>query len=128
MTAIGKVRCAFDITTAAQVAAVASLQAPGAQAELERRRRLNSEGRPEIERALRDHGFDPVGPAVANFVFAEVGEDSRPLFEQLLREGVIVRPTAGFGAPGAIRVSVGTPEENAFFADALGRVTSAAPA
>jgi histidinol-phosphate aminotransferase len=125
VTAIGKVRRAFDITSPAQVAAVASLQAPGAAAELERRRRLNAEGRPAIEHALREHGFDPVGPAVANFVFAEVGEDSRPLFDRLLREGVIVRPTAGFGAPGAIRVSVGTPEENAFFAEALGRVTSA---
>ena len=128
VTAIGKVRRAFDITAPAQIAAIASLRAPGAQAELERRRRFNTEGRPAIERALRDHGFDPVGPAVANFVFAEVGDDSRPLFEQLLREGVIVRPTAGFGAPGAIRVSVGTPEENAFFAEALGRVTSVAPA
>jgi histidinol-phosphate aminotransferase len=128
VTAIGKVRRAFDITAPAQVAAVASLQAPGAEAALERRRRLNAEGRPAIERALREHGFDPVGPAVANFVFAEVGQDSRPLFEQLLREGVIVRPTAGFGAPGAIRVTVGTPEENAVFAEALGRVTSPAPA
>jgi histidinol-phosphate aminotransferase len=128
VTAIGKVRRAFDITSPAQIAAIASLQAPGAAAELERRRRFNAEGRPAIVQALRDQGFDPVGPAVANFVFAEVGEDSRPLFEQLLREGVIVRPTGGFGAPGAIRVSVGTAEENAFFADALGRVTSATPA
>jgi histidinol-phosphate aminotransferase len=128
VTSIGKVRRAFDITAPAQVAAVASLQAPGAQAEVERRRRLNAEGRPAIEQALRDQGFDPAGPAVANFVFAEVGDDSRPLFERLLGEGVIVRPTAGFGAPGAIRVSVGTPEENTFFAEALGRVTSVAPA
>jgi histidinol-phosphate aminotransferase len=123
--AIGKVRRAFDITSPAQVAAIASLAAPRADAELERRRRLNAEGRPAIEQALREHGFDPVGPAVANFVFAEVGEDSRPLFEQLLREGVIVRPTHGFGAPGAIRVTVGTPEENAFFFEALGRVSGA---
>jgi histidinol-phosphate aminotransferase len=122
VAAVGKVRRAFDITTPAQVAAIASLEAPGAQAELERRRRVNAEGRPAIEAALRDHGFEPAGPPVANFVFAEVGEDSRPLFEQLLREGVIVRPTGGFGAPGAIRVTVGTPEENAFFADALNRV------
>jgi histidinol-phosphate aminotransferase len=127
-TAIGKVRRAFDITTAAQVAAVASLAAPGADRELERRRRLNAEGRPAIEQALREAGFDPVGPAVANFVFAEVGDDSRPLFEQLLREGVIVRPTAGFGAPGGIRVTVGTPEESRLFAEALVRVTGAVPA
>jgi histidinol-phosphate aminotransferase len=126
VTAIGKVRRAFDITAPAQVAALASLAAPGAKAELERRRQLNAEGRPIVEEALREHGFDPVGPAVANFVFAEVGEDSRPLFEQLLQEGVIVRPTAGFGSPGGIRVTVGTPEENAFFRAALGRVLSPA--
>jgi histidinol-phosphate aminotransferase len=122
VTAVGKVRRAFDITSPAQVAALASLSAPGAQGELERRRRANAESRPAIEAALREHGFDPAGPAVANFVFTEVGEDSRPLFEQLLQEGVIVRPTGGFGAPGGIRVTVGTADENATFAEALGRV------
>ncbi len=129
VTAIGKVRRAFEITSPAQVAAIASLEAPGAERELERRRRVNAEGRPAIERALAKAGLDPVGPAVANFVFAEVGEgDSRPLFEQLLREGVIVRPTAGFGAPGGIRVTVGTAGENTVFADALDRVRSAVSA
>jgi len=127
VTAIGKVRRAFDITSAAQVASLASLSAPGAQSELERRRRVNADGRPAVEEALRDHGLEPVGPAVANFVFAEVGDDSRTLFEQLLQEGVIVRPTAGFGAPGGIRVTVGTEEENALFGEALGRVLSPAP-
>jgi histidinol-phosphate aminotransferase len=127
VTAVGKVRRAFDITTPAQIAALASLAAPSAPSELERRRRLNREGRPEIESALREHGFEPAGPAVANFVFAEVADDSRPLFERLLGEGVIVRPTAGFGAPGGIRVTVGTPEENAHFREALGRVTALQP-
>ena len=41
---------------------------------------------------------------------------------------MIVRPLDGFGAPGAIRVTVGTAEENEFFADALGRVLSRARA
>jgi histidinol-phosphate aminotransferase len=126
VSAIGKVRRAFDITTPAQVAGLASLAAPGADSELVRRRRLNAEERPVLEEALREHGFEPAGPAVANFVFAEVGDDSRPLFEQLLQEGVIVRPTGSFGAPGGIRVTVGTPEDNAFFREALGRVLSPA--
>jgi histidinol-phosphate aminotransferase len=128
VTAIGKVRRAFDITAPAQVAGLASLSAPGADAELERRRRVNAEERPAVEAALREHGFEPAGPAVANFVFAEVADDSRPLFEQLLQEGVIVRPTGGFGAPGGIRVTVGTPEENAYFREALGRVLAPARA
>ena len=123
-TAIGKVRRAFDVNQQAQDAALASI---GDAQEIERRRRANADQRPRLEQALREHGFEPAEPALGNFVFAEVGEDSRPLFELLLREGVIVRPTHGFGAPGAIRVTVGTAEENAIFAEALGRVTARAP-
>jgi histidinol-phosphate/aromatic aminotransferase/cobyric acid decarboxylase-like protein len=40
---------------------------------------------------------------------------------------VIVRPLAPFGAPGAIRVTVGTREENDLFAEALRRVTAIVP-
>jgi histidinol-phosphate aminotransferase len=119
VTAIGKVRRAFDITTPAQEAALASLDSPR---ELEGRRALNSAGRAQLEKILRDYGLEPVGPAVGNFLFAEVGDDSRPFFEQLLREGVIVRPTHNFGAPGAIRVTAGTPDEHELLAEALGRV------
>jgi histidinol-phosphate aminotransferase len=123
VTGIAKVRRAFDITTPAQEAALASLDSPG---ELACRRDENAEGRAQLERILREHGLDPVGPAVANFLFAEVGDDSRPFFEQLLREGVIVRPTHGFGAPGAVRVTVGTSEEHELLSEALTRVLARA--
>jgi histidinol-phosphate aminotransferase len=116
VTALGKVRRAFDITTPGQEAALASLDDVQ---EVERRRLENAVQRPEVERILREHGLAPAGPAVANFLYCDIGEDSRPLFEQLLHEGVIVRPTHGFGGPTAIRVTVGTAEENAFLADAL---------
>jgi histidinol-phosphate aminotransferase len=119
ITAIAKVRRAFDITTPAQEAALASLDSP---AELTRRREVNAAGRTQLETILREHGLDPVGPAVANFLFADVGGDSRPFFERLLREGVIIRPTHGFGAPTAVRVTVGTEEDHDFLAAALGRV------
>ena len=122
VTAIGKVRRAFDVNSFAQIAALASLDAPE---ELARRRAVNAEGLVQLERIMREHDLDPP-KSVANFLFAEVGDDSRPLFEQLLREGVIVRPTGGFGAPGAIRVTVGTPEENEVFGEALGRVSARA--
>src|SRR5205823_2721873 len=104
-------------------AALASLNSPG---ELERRKRANVDGRVELERILTEAGYKLVGPAVANFVFVDLGEDAQPSFEALLREGVIVRPLAGFGAPQAIRVTVGTPEELAFFDEALGRVRASA--
>jgi histidinol-phosphate aminotransferase len=120
---IWKTRRAFDVSAPAQVAALASM---GETAELERRRSLTAQGREALRLTLREHGLEPAGPAVANFLFAEVGEDARPLFEALLREGAIVRPMAAFGAPGALRITVGTPDENAFFAEALASVRAAA--
>jgi len=123
VTAVSKVRRAFDMTTPAQEAALASLDSAE---ELARRRTANAEGRAELERILRAHGLDPVGRSVGNFLFAEVGEDSRPFFEQLLREGVIVRPTHGFGAPGAVRVTVGTHEDHEHLSEALSRVLATA--
>jgi histidinol-phosphate aminotransferase len=119
VAATSKVRRAFDVAATAQAAALASI---GGDEEIARRRAENAEGRAAIERALRAHGFE-TAPSLGNFVYAEVG-DGAALFDQLLRRGVIVRPLAGFGAPAAIRVSVGTPEENAFFTDALGHVLS----
>jgi histidinol-phosphate aminotransferase len=125
VTALGKVRRAFDITTPAQEAAIASIDATD---ELARRRAANVEGRTELERILRTHGFDPPSPTVGNFLFAETGSDAQVIFDALLREGVIVRPLAGFGAPEAIRITVGTPDDQAFLAEALGRVKTALPA
>jgi histidinol-phosphate aminotransferase len=118
--ATSKVRRAFDVTAPAQAAALASLGDPE---EIARRRELNRAGRTRLEEILRGHGLEPAGPAVGNFLYVEVG-DGREVFERLLREGVIVRPLAGFGEPAAIRVSVGTPEENEIFGIALGHVLS----
>ncbi len=121
VTEIGKVRRAFDITSAAQVAALASI---GDGEELLRRRATCARERDAVVETLERAGLDVAGPARGNFVYADVGEDCRPLFDALLREGVIVRPLHGFGAPTAIRVTIGTSEENSIFAEALAKVTA----
>jgi histidinol-phosphate aminotransferase len=119
--AMAKVRRPFDVTTSAQVAALASL---GDAAELERRRALNAAGLAELVGIMRARGLEPVPGAVANFAYAETGGPAVELFERLLRQGVIVRPLAGFGAPTAVRVTVGTPEELELLSQALRRVLS----
>jgi histidinol-phosphate aminotransferase len=119
IAAMTKVRRPFDLTTTAQVAALASIDGGGG--EIERRRAINAEGLERLTEILAGHGLDPV-PSVGNFVYVDVGGDAAELFERLLHEGVIVRPLAGFGSPTAIRVSVGTPDELDEFAGALGRV------
>jgi histidinol-phosphate aminotransferase len=125
VTALGKTRRAFDLTTPAQEAALVSLDAAD---ELERRRRLNVEGRAQLEQILREAGHSVVGPAVGNFLYVDLDEDAQPLFDELLREGVIVRPLTAFGAPQAIRVTVGTVEEHEFLTAALTRLRTAAVA
>ena len=119
IAAIRKVQRAFDVTTPAQEAALASLD--GA-AELARRRSVNRESMAALEAVLRSHGFDPMGPAAGNFLFVDVGTDADDLNDALLRRGVIVRPMGSFGAPSALRITAGTPEEIAFLGEQLASV------
>jgi histidinol-phosphate aminotransferase len=111
-----KVRNPFDVSEIAHAAALASLDDPD---EVARRRELNARGRDELAAALRRAGMEPL-PSAGNFLTADVG-DGRALARALEAEGVIVRPLEPFGAPESIRVTVGTPEDNAAFAAALGR-------
>jgi len=120
VVATSKVRRAFDVTALGQAAALASID--GAD-EIDRRRTENARGRAQLDAVVRSHGLEVAGPAVGNFLYVEVG-DGRAVFERLLREGVIVRPLDGFGSTSAIRVTVGTSEENDVFAAALGHVFS----
>ena len=124
MTAIGKVRHAFDVGSTGQEAALASLGEPD---EIARRRAANRDAMASLLGVLRGHGLDPAGPAVANFVFVRVG-DAQAVNDALLRQGVIVRPLGPFGAPDALRISVGTPDEIAFLDRALAKVRILDPA
>jgi histidinol-phosphate aminotransferase len=119
---LAKVRRPFDIATPAQVAAVASIDAVD---ELARRRSANADGLARLEEVLRSKGMEPV-PSVGNFLYAETGGDAVELYELLLHEGVVVRPLAGFGAPAAVRITVGLPDEIDFLAAALDRVLARA--
>lgn len=80
----------------------------------------NAKGLAYLNRSLREMGFE-VAPSAANFVmlaFADAKEAKR-VFEGLLKRGVIVRPLVATGLPNCLRVSVGAPEENEFFIEAL---------
>jgi histidinol-phosphate aminotransferase len=116
---MAKTRRPFDVTAPAQAAALASLDDPD---EVERRRALNATALVRLDEGLHALGLAPTAGPAGNFLFLDTGRDAAPLFERLLEQGVIVRPLHGFGAPTAIRVSAGTPEENDLFLAALARV------
>ena len=115
VTAIGKVRRAFDVTSVGQEAALASLSD---EREVARRRTANREAMAALVSVLSERGIDPVRPAVANFVFVRVA-DAVTLNDALLRHGVIVRPMGPFGAPDALRITAGTRAEISFLASVL---------
>ena len=63
-------------------------------------------------------------PSYGNFVLVHVGDAPRINLE-LLKRGVIVRPVAGDGLPEWLRVSIGLPQENARFIEALSAILAA---
>ena len=71
---------------------------------------------------LRQLGLRAV-PTSANFVYFETPEDAATLASRLQSEGVIVRPLNLWGIPNAIRVTIGTPEQNRQFISALKQVS-----
>jgi len=109
IAALTPVRNAFDVNALAQAAALASLA--DAAEHLPPRIAMAREGRERLATGLRDLGLDPL-PSEANFVFVPVGEDrARALDAALTSRGVIVRPAGAFGAPEALRITVGTPDQ-----------------
>jgi len=100
-----RARHPFNVNRLAEVAALAALDDPE---HAERVRSVNAEGIEYLTRELTAMGIE-VWPTDANFMLARAGSDT---CQQLLREGVIVRPLAGFGMPEHIRISIGLPEEN----------------
>lgn len=106
-----KAQAPFTVTSLGQVAAVEALAHPD---ELEVRRRANSAGRDLIENGLAEMGVEHT-PSQANFVACRLGSDAETVTDSFLREGVIVRPFED----GWVRVSVGAPDENGRFLDAV---------
>lgn len=117
VTAIAKVRNAFDVTAPAQAGAIASITAEASR-EIARRVAANLDGLQQLHSACLDAGLDPVH-SVANFVCVVLDRPARDVYESLLDVGIIVRPLDPFGMPNAIRITVGSPEENTRAVQAL---------
>jgi histidinol-phosphate aminotransferase len=51
-------------------------------------------------------------PTQTNFVFVNLGRPAEPIFQAMLRDGVIVRPLTSIGEPDGMRITIGTAEQN----------------
>jgi histidinol-phosphate aminotransferase len=115
---LNRVRQPFNVNSIAQAAALSALDDA---AHLEKSVRLNADGMRQLVEGLRRLGL-PFIESAGNFVAFDTRGDAAVYHERLLKLGVIVRPIANYGMPRHLRVTVGLPEENARFLDALEQV------
>jgi len=120
---MNKIRGPFNTSGVAQAAASAALD------DTEHVRRSvesNRAGLAQMASGLHSLKIKFV-PSVANFLLVIFGTDTEPLVEELLKHGVIVRPMRWMGFPMALRVTIGTHEENEKFLRALAEVRASLP-
>jgi len=118
---LNRVRQPFNTNSLALLAATAALQD---HTHLERSVELNAVEMRKLSQAFADMGLAFI-PSAGNFVSFDLGKPAKPVYEALLRRGVIVRPVANYGMPNHLRVTVGTEAENTRFLGALREVLSA---
>lgn len=110
-----KVLPPFTVNQASLVAAEAALD----DDEFIKQSFLNNiEGMQQMEAGLADLKLSYLKPA-GNFVTVDFKKDAKPLYEDLQRLGIIVRPLHSYNMANYLRVSIGTPTQNREFFDKL---------
>lgn len=112
---LNRVRQPFNVNALALAAATAVLED---RDYLARAREVNAAGLAQLTGGFERMGVNYI-PSAGNFVTFEAGPQARAVYRSLLQHGVIVRPLEGYDMPCHLRVSVGLPEQNARFLDAL---------
>lgn len=115
---LNRLRQPFNVNIPALVAAEAVLSD---REYLERSVEVNRNGLQQIYSGLDKLGVSYI-ESYGNFVAVEFAANAMPIYESLLRRGVIVRPVGIYGMPNHLRVSVGTESENSRFLQALAEV------
>ena len=118
MSYFARMRTTFSVSAVAQAAAMAALDD---DAHIRKTLRNNSEQAERLMAKMTDLGYRPI-PTWANFLYCDLGDDAAAVAKRLQAEGIVVRPLGPWGAPSAIRVTIGTPEQNDVFIDAFRKV------
>lgn len=117
---LNRVRQPFNVNSLALRAAAAALDD---ESFLDETKRVNDAGMARLTEGFARLGLEWI-PSAGNFVAVRVapGGDALPIFQALLRRGVIVRPVGNYGLPEYLRISVGLPEQNGQCLRALAEV------
>lgn len=116
-----KARQPFNVNAIAQAGALAAL---GDKSHMELTREVNRTGMAFYERAFRQRGLEYV-QSHANFLLVKTGEGDR-VFQDMLKQGVIVRAMSSYKLPDWVRISIGTRSQNERCLEVLDSVLAAA--
>ncbi|MBR4629488.1 MAG: histidinol-phosphate transaminase [Treponema sp.] len=109
ISALNKVRIPLNVNAPAQFAALASLR----DEEFRKSTVKNAREQKNIfYKEFEELGFSYV-VSNTNFIFFDVGRESDSVVEAFLKEGILIRGGSEYGFPTMIRLTIGTPEENA---------------
>lgn len=118
---LNRVRQPFNVNSIALAAALAALDDAG---HLQRSIETNRSGIAQVSA-----GCDALGvrhlPTAGNFVLVDCGRPAAPVYEAMLRQGVIVRPVSNYRLPNHLRITIGTRAQNERMLGALSRALSA---
>ena len=115
---MNRIRQPFNVNALAQVAALAALDDESHVLECVR---MIEAGRHYLYDEFKALGIKYV-PSRANFILVDVGHSASDVYQRLLKQGVIVRPLTPFGMESALRITIGTPQENRRLVKALRHV------
>ncbi|WP_116473418.1 histidinol-phosphate transaminase [Zobellella maritima] len=115
---LNRVREPFNCNSLALAAAEAALDD---SEYLQRAVNLNRQEMAKYEAFFEQRGLHYI-PSRANFITLDLQRDAGPVYQALLREGVIVRPIGGYGLPTCLRISIGLEHENQRCMEALAKV------
>jgi len=113
-----KLRISFNVNRLSQIAGIAALED---HTHVGKGKAINEAGKKYLYGAYEKLGIFYL-PTYANFIFVDFSRDSQTVFEALQKNGIITRTIKEYGFPHALRITIGTEEQNRKLIKALKKV------
>lgn len=98
----------FTVNRAAMNAALAALED---HAFIKQSLAVTRNGMIQLQQGFKQLNFMPY-PSSGNFIMLDLKQDAKPIYEKLLRHGIIVRPLHAYGLNRQLRITIGTADQN----------------
>jgi len=108
IASLAKLRISFNVNRLSQIAGMAALDD---HEHMKKSKAVNDAGKEYLYEAYKKLGLFYL-PTYGNFIFVDFARDSQIIFEALQKKGIITRTIKEYGFPNALRITIGTEEQN----------------